>query len=75
MYEDKKDEYHRHQRMYHRIDEKTTEQLKAAREVLKKKYMNLFNFSGTLKGDRAKKLERLYYIIDNRIGENLKLWR
>lgn len=72
---EKKREYYHHGMMYRCIDGKTKEELEKMREILKMNYLMLFDNSGILISDRAKKLERLYYLIDNRIGENLKLWR
>ena len=72
---DRKAYHHRNQMIYDRIDPMSTEELKRIRGKLKKNYEDLFDSSGTLKNNRAAKLERLYSVIDLRIGENLKLWR
>ena len=72
---DRKAYHHRNQMIYDRVDPMSTEELQKIRGTLKKNYQNLFDSSGTLKDNRAAKLERLYSVIDLRIGENLKLWR
>ena len=73
---DRKQNYHRRQLIYDRIDIKSKEELKKVRNTLYEKYKLLFQGPDeTLTNARSVKLERLYTIIDNRIAETLKLWR
>jgi hypothetical protein len=51
------------------------EELLRIKEIITGKYDSLFNGHGNFRDYKAKRLERIYYLIDHRIGENLKLWR
>ena len=67
--------YERHQRIYKALDLKSREELLRIRKIINRKYDKLWEDETTLSSERKRRLERIYAMIETRIGDTLKLWR
>jgi len=70
-----KEEYIINQRMYKNIDRRTRPELIQLRMKIRDKYNKVFSSDSKLTGSQFQKVERIMYKADNRIVENLKVWR
>jgi len=67
--------YERHQRIYKALDLKSREELLRIRKIINRKYDKLWEDETMLASERKQRLERIYAMIETRIGDTLKLWR